>query len=211
MLRFGRYIPPLPRGITSPQGPSSPFGTSRLRNHAGKRESSPTRDGQTHLWPLPSPPRASRAPAGSTSPVDQHLAVVTPPSPPAMPGEVLEGSGRAILTAEEAAPVEAPPVTLHLLGMVDGAAAGTAFVAASPVGHGGSTGGERFVNGSVLHHPGSRTVGVTGSFQPGLRRSSIGEQAGDFADWLKKSDLPPREKFLCSDQLLSALQIPDRT
>lgn len=127
------------------------------------------------------------------------------PPLPAMPGEVLEGSGRAILTAEEAAPVEAPPVTLHLLGVVDGAAAGTAFVAASPVGHGGSAGGERFVNGSVLHHPGSRRVGLTGSFQPGLRRSSIGEQAGGFANWLKKkkSDLPPREKFLCSDQLLS--------
>lgn len=54
-----------------------------------------------------------------------------------MPGEVLAGCGRGILTAEEAAAVEAPPVALHLFSMVDGAAAGAAFVAASPVWHGG--------------------------------------------------------------------------
>lgn len=54
---------------------------------------------------------------------------------------------RGILTAEEAAPVEAPPIALHLLSVVNRATTGTALVATSPVRHGGSgcpgAGGEK--------------------------------------------------------------------
>lgn len=46
----------------------------------------------------------------------------------------------AVLTAEEAAAVEAPAVALHLLGVVHRPAAGAALVASSPVGHGGAAG-----------------------------------------------------------------------
>lgn len=47
------YIPP-PDRIKPLQEVSSPLGTVKPRKHMGKQESTPTHDGQRHLWPLPS-------------------------------------------------------------------------------------------------------------------------------------------------------------
>lgn len=78
----------------------------------------------------------------------------------------------AVLTAEEAAAVEAPAVALHLLGVVHGPAAGAALVASSPVGHGGAAGRgvagekEKLVSCAdcrVFRGPGSPRVRVLGT------------------------------------------------
>lgn len=62
---------------------SSLLGTAEPRKHMGKQESTPRHDGQSHLWPLPSPVHHR----SGTPPVDQPHAAVAPTS---LPGEILE-------------------------------------------------------------------------------------------------------------------------